>query len=297
MALFTNNSSDTTHSLTISSSINQLCKGQDYIYIDDISDLVNEECRVCIIFDGHGGDSVINFIRSIPNNKMNKLITKSNPIETLSKYINNNILYHNNYSSGSTMCLVKIYSNRIECTNCGDSQVAILKNGKLEYMNQEHNYKNEKERERLKDKVNYIPSYNIKISSHDTLVSVYSEYIEWNTEDADLKLACTQSIGHNDITGFEPENKIIQLVAGDKYKIILGSDGLWEMIMDDEIDIEQLYTKNANEIMKQTTDRWLQEWNMQDLLNNNTDIIKAKFTSKQCDDIAIIVADLNPILK
>jgi serine/threonine protein phosphatase PrpC len=92
MALFTNNSSDSTHSLTISSSLNQLCKGQDYIYIDDISVLVNEECTVCIIFDGHGGDSVINFIRSIPNNKMNKLITKSNPIETLSNYINNNIL-------------------------------------------------------------------------------------------------------------------------------------------------------------------------------------------------------------
>jgi hypothetical protein len=68
------------------------------------------------------------------------------------------------------------------------------------------------------------------------------------------------------------------------------------MIMDNEIDIEQLYTKNVDEIMIQTTDRWLQEWNMQDLLNNNTEIIKAKFTYKQCDDIAIIVADINPII-
>jgi len=297
MSLFAKTQEDT-HSVVVESSTNQLCKGQDYTYIDDITDTNGEECKVCIVFDGHGDNRVIHFIRSIPNNKMNKLLSGKSPIETLANYINTNINYNNIVTSGSTMCLTKIYSNRIECLNCGDSQVAIFKNGSLEYINNEHNYKNEKERVRLNDKVIFKPSSNIKMTDQNTLISVYSEYIEWNSEDSSLMLACTQSLGHAGITGYDPEIMVIPILAEDKYKIIIGSDGLWDMIMlDNEEDMKNLYLKNVNDIMEQTTNRWLQEWNMQDLLNNNPTIVKSKFTSKHCDDIAIIVADINPILK
>ena len=295
MALFDKTQEDT-HLMTISSSTNQLCKCQDYTYIDDITDIVGEECKVCIVFDGHGNSAVINFIRSIPNNTMNKLISVKNPVENLAKYININLVYNKNIVTGSTMCLVKIYSNRIECVNCGDSQVAIFKNGSLEYMNKEHNFSNEKERERLKDTVNYIPSNNIKMVEIDKLISVYSEYIEWESPNGEILLACTQALGHNGITGYDPEYKTIPIIAGDKYKIIIGSDGLWDMVMvNNESDMKKLSTKNADELMDQTTNRWLQKWNMQDVLNNNPDIRECNFTSKQCDDVAIIVADIIPI--
>ena len=294
MALFTKTSEDT-HLLVVESSTNQLCKGQDYTYVDDITDVNGEKCTVCIIFDGHGDNRVIEYIRSIPNKKMNKLISVVNPIENLSKYINNNVIYNKNLSSGSTMCLAKIYSDRIECINCGDSQIAVFKNGSLEYMNKEHNFKNEKERERLQDKVDYIPSYNIKMVDYDTLISVYSEYVEWNSDDANLVLACTQALGHNGMTGCDPEIMVIPIVAGDRYKIIIGSDGLWDMVLvDNEMDMKELYTKDTYEIMQQTTNRWLQEWNMQDLLNNNIDIVKSRYAPKQCDDVAIVVADIIP---
>jgi serine/threonine protein phosphatase PrpC len=297
MSLFAKTQEDT-HLVVVESSTNQLCKGQDYTYIDDITDTNGEECKVCIVFDGHGDNRVIHFIRSIPNNKMNELLSGKNPIETLANYINTNINYNNIVTSGSTMCLTKIYSNRIECFNCGDSQVAIFKNGSLEYINNEHNYKNEKERVRLNDKVIFKPSSNIKMTDQNTLISVYSEYIEWNSEDSSFMLACSQSLGHAGITGYDPEIMVIPILAEDKYKIIIGSDGLWDMIMlDNEEDMKNLYLKNVNDIMEQTTNRWLQEWNMQDLLNNNPTIVKSKFKSKHCDDIAIIVADINPILK
>lgn len=297
MALFkeTENLHEDTHLLAISSLVNQLCKAQDYTYTDDISYILNEQCKVCIVFDGHGDNRVIDFIRAIPNNKMNELVSAANPVESLANYININFKYVN-LTSGSTMCLVKIFSNRIECINCGDSQVAVYKNGALEYMNKEHNYKNEKERERLEKKVNYIPSSNIKMVECDKLISIYSEYIEWEMPIKNFKLACTQALGHNGITGYDPESVIIPLVSGDRYKVIIGSDGLWDMIMnDDEEDMKQLYSKNVDEIMFQTTNRWLQEWNMQDLLNNNPDIIQCKFEPKHCDDVAIIVADIIPI--
>jgi serine/threonine protein phosphatase PrpC len=297
MSLFAKTQEDT-HLVVVESSTNQLCKGQDYTYIDDITDTNGEECKVCIVFDGHGDNRVIHFIRSIPNNKMNELLSGKSPIETLANYINTNINYNNIVTSGSTMCLTKIYSNRIECFNCGDSQVAIFKNGSLEYINNEHNYKNEKERVRLNDKVIFKPSSNIKMTDQNTLINVYSEYIEWNSEDSSFMLACSQSLGHAGITGYDPEIMVIPILAEDKYKIIIGSDGLWDMIMlDNEEDMKNLYLKNVNDIMEQTTNRWLQEWNMQDLLNNKPTIVKSKFKPKHCDDIAIIVADINPILK
>jgi serine/threonine protein phosphatase PrpC len=238
MALFDKTQEDT-HLMTVSSCTNQLCKGQDYTYIDDITDIVGEECKVCIVFDGHGNSAVINFIRSIPNSRMNKIISVKNPVENLAKYININLVYNKNIVTGSTMCLVKIYSNRIECVNCGDSQVAIFKNGSLEYMNKEHNFTNEKERERLKWDVEFIPSSNIKMINHDTLISIYSEYIEWEFPGLYTKLACTQALGHNGITGYDPEYATIPIIEGDKYKIIIGSDGLWDMVMvDDESDMK-----------------------------------------------------------
>jgi serine/threonine protein phosphatase PrpC len=131
---------------------------------------------------------------------------------------------------------------------------------------------------------------------NDKLISVYSEYIEWNLSNGDFLLACTQSLGHNGITGYEPEYKTIPIIKGEKYKIIIGSDGLWDMVMvDDQLDMNKLSRKNVHELMEQTTNRWLQTWNMQDLLNNDTDIIQCNYAPNQCDDIAIIVADIIPI--
>ena len=53
---------------------------------------------------------------------------------------------------------------------------------------------------------------------------------------------------------------------------------------------------DADTIMKQTTERWLQPWNMVDLLNNHYEINYAKYEPYQCDDIAVVVADIVPII-
>ena len=294
---FLDNQTNSTHSFKISSKINQLSKGQDHIYIDDTYDLSGEKCSICIVFDGHGDDKVIDFISSIPKNQMNKLLIEPNPVETLANYINENVVYNKNSSSGSTMCMVKIYANRIECINCGDSQVAIYKNGLLHFISKEHNYKNLKERKRLtSDNVNFVESGNIKMINANTLISVYSEYIEWDLPNRYMKLACSQALGHNNMTGYKPDYTTIPLTLEDTYKVIIGSDGLWDMVMvDNEQDMNRLYKLDAEKIVERTTSRWLQDWYMQDLLNHNEEIILCKFEQKQCDDIAVVVVDIAPL--
>jgi len=294
MALFESTSKNT-HTITTTTKINQLSKGQDYIYMDDVIDTTGEKCKIAVVFDGHGEYKVINFIRSIPNEKMNQLLMVSKPIESLANYINDNLHQSRLESSGSTMCMVKLFSNRIECINCGDSQVAVYKNGLLEYMNREHNYENEKEHERLKYDVDFIPSSNIKMIDNNTLINIYSEYIEWDFPGSYTKLACSQALGHNNITGYDPEYKVIPITENDQFKVIIGSDGLWDMIMKDDIqDVNNLYNMDADAIVEQTTNRWLQLWNMHDVLNNQP-IVQCRFSRSQCDDIGVFVADITPI--
>ena len=253
---FLDNQTKSTHNFKITSKINQLSKGQDHIYIDDTYDLSGEKCSICVVFDGHGDDKVINFISSIPTIQMNKLLIEPNPVETLANYINENVVYNKNSSSGSTMCMVKIYSNRIECINCGDSQVAIYKNGSLHFISKEHNYKNKKERKRLiSDNVNFIESGNIKMVNTNTLISVYSEYAEWDLPNRYMKLACTQALGHNNMTGYNPDYTTIPLTIEDTFKVIIGSDGLWDMVMvENETDVNKLkIIKGLENMLLQST--------------------------------------------
>ena len=282
------------HAVDINSKLNQLSKKQDYIITDQAIDKETGELfNWSVVFDGHGSDNCISFIRNIPMQIMTDFIVSDRPIENLAKYINDNVKLR--ISSGSTMCLIKIYQNRIVCINCGDSQAAVYKNGNIEFISKEHSFKNEKEKARLANNVTYIPSSDIAIRDENTLISVYSEYIEWNEHP--IKLACSQALGHNGITGCAPDTVVIPITPGDRFKVIIGSDGFWDMVIkDDYNDMVQLWGMDADAIMKQTTDRWLQSWNMIDVLNDSSIVHRAKYQPYQCDDIAVVVADIIPII-
>ena len=283
-----------THAIELDTKINQLSKGQDFILTDKTIDSeTGEVFNWAAVFDGHGSNDCIDFIRNIPPSTMNEFIATNKPIQLLYEYINNNLTCLN--SSGSTMCLVKFYRERMECYNCGDSQVVVYRNGNINFISKEHNYLNKNEINRLANHVTFIPSMNIKMTNKDTLVSVYSEYIEWN-EDL-TRLACTQCLGHNGITGCAPDKMIIPITANDNYKVIIGSDGLWDMtMMDNKREMTELYYMDAEDIMKQTTERWLQPWKMIDLLRNDSTVHRCSYQPRQCDDISIVVVDIIPII-
>jgi len=282
------------HAVDVNAKLNQLSKKQDYIICEQaIDNETGELFNWCAVFDGHGSDDCIQFIREIPITTMNNFISSKNPIENLYKYINQRLKMR--VSSGSTMCLTKIYQNRIVCSNCGDSKAAIYKNGKIEFVTQEHSFQNKNEFFRLANNVTYLPSSDIEIVDDSTLVSVYSEYIRWNIDYT--KLSCSQALGHNGVTGCAPDTATISITPGDRYKVIIGSDGLWDMIIkENDKDMLQLWGMDADAIMKQTTERWLQPWNMVDVLNDDDTVRYAQYQPHQCDDIAVVVADIVPII-
>ena len=290
------------HEVSIAGKVEQLCSGQDYFCEGNGIDAVTgEPVRWVMLNDGHGTDSCINFIRSIPTETKSQLICSADPVNVLASYIFESgcikeLKKHFPRaekvweSSGATAVIVKCYSDRIECINSGDSQFIIFKDGELVRVSEEHNCSNEKEKERIvamNGSIKFAPSVTIKVVSETELTNVYSEYVRFPDGN---QLATTQALGHRSKTGYAPNHHVFMLDPDSSYRIIMGSDGLFDMtMMDNAVDIEFLKTKTAAEICDKASGRWLQEW-----IGIMSDGRRPTFsyTRKEADDVSAVVIDI-----
>ena len=222
-----------THVVSIGESVEQMCKLQDQSYSGNfVDDDTGEIGKWAMITDGHGTNTCIRFLREIPNDIMSRFIGTNNPVITLSKYVNNRAGIRIYECSGATMCLLKVYSDRVVCFNCGDSQAAIYKNGKLEFLSVEHNWFNPREKQRLYmmyQNIRFIQGNNIEVASENKLISAYSEYACFPY--SNIRLALTQAIGHCGRTGYAPDITTIHFEPNDTVNVVIGSDGFWDMLM------------------------------------------------------------------
>jgi serine/threonine protein phosphatase PrpC len=280
-----------THNINIIYDVKKMYKGQDYVcHGNGIDSETGESFRWVMLNDGHGTDTCINFIRSIPDAKKSELIGKPDPISTLANYIDASRCVFKYESSGATAVILKCYANRGEVITSGDSQAVIFKDSEVVYITKEHNCYNEKERERLTTRgISFVQSTNIKVIAHNQIMNVPADYALFREN---YHLACTQALGHNSITGYAPDKFIIPFEEGSTYKFVLGSDGLFDMTMlDNDNDIAVLREKNGDEILAWCMDRWLQEWNG-DVSEKGKHAFYYK--KEECDDISVATIDICP---
>ena len=278
--------------IIITEHIRQLCKGQDYT-ISGETIYNNEKIKYAAVFDGHGTNSVINFIRQMTKEKMNEIMATKCPGTALYNYINASYICKPNESSGSTMCLARIFLNYIEIINIGDSRAVIFKNNKIEFISQEHNYDNISEYYRIKkeNKFKYFENtYNIKMIAQNLLESTIKKFVIFNDGSG---LALTQSLGHCGKTGIKPSYSKIFYKNEDSIRIILGSDGFFDMIIKNnndnnflQSDLLEIIDLPGQIIINRAVDRWLQKWNIKN------DINTVKFQNEECDDVSIVVIDI-----
>jgi hypothetical protein len=283
MATFTN-ASENNHDIKISTAIESMYKGQDYICQGEGTDSeTGEPFQWIMLNDGHGTNSCINCIKSIPIDKKSELIGKPNPIAALAEYIDESKRIFKREPSGATAVILKCYANRGEVITCGDSQAVIFKDGAIVHITEEHNCSNPNERIRLIERgVTFFESKNIKVVSPNEMIHIPTEYAVF---DINHQIACTQALGHNSITGYSPDKYVIYFDECSTYKIILGSDGIFDMIMmDDKNDLAVLCEKDGIEIKDWVLARWLQQWETE-----FPGFGKQYFTyeKKDCDDISV----------
>jgi len=284
-----------THNIEIDMGLAQLCKGQDQTYVGEfVDEETGEEGKWAMITDGHGSNTCINFLRKITQEKLNEIISKSSPVETMAKYINDNARITKYESSGATMCLVKIYKDRILCINCGDSRVTVYKNNQHVFLSKEHNSFNINERRRIEASypgVKIDRTTNIKIISENKMIGIVGEYIDFPSG---TRLMTSQALGHNGNTGYAPDYETIYYDENDSIKIIIGSDGLWEMVLkDNKEEITKIGKMKCKDLLDFAVKRWLQEWEMYTDIDSEA-FIKCSFTEKQCDDVGVVTVDIVP---
>jgi len=286
--------SECNHDIIMSQAVQQMTfKGQDYICQGTGTNPITEEkFQWTMLNDGHGDDICINFIRSITQERKDALIGSASPIHALAEYIDHTAGIPKWQSSGATCVIVKCYKDRVECISSGDSQFIVFKNGELIYVSKEHNCQNEAERQRITEMgYSFIQSSNIKLLSETILVPVDSGYVGFPDG---TQLACTQALGHNSKTGYLPETYEFPLAPNETYRVVLGSDGLYDMtMMDNAQDIQDLLTKTSQEICNKTVSRWLQEWEAH---MPDKEPQKLKYQRHQCDDVSVAVVDIAPLL-
>jgi serine/threonine protein phosphatase PrpC len=283
------------HNINIDMGVAQLSKGQDQTYRGVfIDEDTGEHGKWAMVTDGHGSNTCINFLRSIRPEKLNEIIGKTAPVEYLAKYINENANIRKFESSGATMCLVKIYKNRILCINCGDSRVMVLKNDKKVFFSKEHNSFNLNERRRIEacyPGVKIEKTINIKIVSETKMIGIIGEYIDFPSGTC---LMMSQALGHNGNTGYSPDYETIYYKENDKLKIIIGTDGLWEMVLkDNENEISRIAKMSCKDLLDFAVKRWLQEWEMYKDIEAES-YVKCSYKEHECDDVGIVTVDIVP---
>jgi serine/threonine protein phosphatase PrpC len=286
------------HSIVITSAIRQMSALQDHVCAGKgLDEGTGELFDWVMLNDGHGTDSCIREIRGISNEKMSTYMGKSDPVAAIVGHIEDSgrvrpaSVFRTRESSGATAVIVKCYADRARCITVGDSQALIFKDENLVHVTAEHNCSNESERARIQALgYTFTESSGIKIVSETRMVSTVTEYMDMGDG---TRLATTQALGHNGLTGYNPLVYDFAFEEGSSYKVVLGSDGMFDMVMlDNKNDVGVLCSKSSSEICEWTVARWLQTWYATLPSGEETSF---NYTPKYCDDVSVATVEIRAV--
>ena len=175
------------------------------------------------IFDGHGGDYVAKYLKENFDNFLQKSINNncslnfSNIIKATFESLDKNLeKFSQAEECGSTGTVVIINNNSVYCANVGDSKCFYINKSKAIQLTEDHNCKNLKEKEELKNKG----------------IIIFRDRV-YGT------LSLTRSFGDTQLKKegitCEPYIKKIFLDKNDVHYIVIASDGIWDAVSGDKL--------------------------------------------------------------
>ena len=224
---------------------------KSYIKIN-IIEKENHKISLFAIFDGHGGKLVSDYLYNNYEKTLISILEKNNyniekSIKESFKEIDNNLEKKPNTKTiGSTATIILIDNNILYCANVGDSESYYISKDKIIKLTNLHNCKNKNEVERVKNSKGLI--FGNRVFG---------------------MLNLTRSIGDFDFKIYgvinEPFIYKINLIENYSKYVILGSDGVWDVINDsDLIQIEKKYgslCKNfCNKIVEEAINKGSQDY-------------------------------------
>uniref|UniRef100_A0A6C0I3V2 PPM-type phosphatase domain-containing protein n=1 Tax=viral metagenome TaxID=1070528 RepID=A0A6C0I3V2_9ZZZZ len=280
--------------------IDNMAKGQDWIRSG-----VAASCSVTgrsfdwwLLTDGHGTFEVIDAIKAIPDDVLTMLMGAACPAKAVQEYllVNNIVsgtMIGGSRSSGVTMALLRVFSDYGECIVVGDSEFRVYADDQIIYKTIGHSYDNPMEKERIRKDYPYahIQSDTRPLLLSEERITVQKAYrVDYGSG---VVLAPTQALGHNGKTGLAPEVIRFQFEPGKVYRVVAGSDGVFDMeLIGCEKDAAMLATGSSEEIVEFYKNRWLQLWDYMESADAVTVKQKFRWTPKQADDISCFVVTI-----
>lgn len=258
------------HGATVNEMTNSLGKGQDYTFVHHhaaTSDQ-DEDYDILAVFDGHGTVYVperdfMTYLRAAP---LAELLCQEDPVAALAEYFRSHGSRYD-IQTGAVASIVRIYKDRIQSFNVGDTKTLVFLDGHLAYSNVAHNAQNPAELARLNvshlGKVSKEASQCPRVLNAAEITMQRSDYILFHREPGlqPVKLAPTQSFGHHDITGYAAEVSVIPYSPEQCVQVVVASDGLMDMVaMEFAEDVAFLATSSAQDLCAFGEQRWSQPW-------------------------------------
>jgi serine/threonine protein phosphatase PrpC len=263
-------------SYTIGSLCKQMDKGQDLA----VHGKYNKGYYIGA-FDGHGTSECIQKLRALDYS-----LIANDPLR---------IIDHTSswlYNSGSTMNFTTIQvEDEIIVTNynVGDSECIIFVNGKLVFESVSHTLTRPGERQRIMPmlrRMNPVTPAWAPIPLSDRRMTVHRSDI--SNFDTGESIVPTMALGHNNMTGFDPDIETMRFKLTDHVRIVSGSDGFWGMIVK-TLDEDKLKTCTLEQLVDLAETRWKQEWEYAADIKKPDSIELTRFPGY--DDIAVCVWD------
>jgi len=265
----------------ITTSLYQSTSGQDFVLWGAPQGQEASGRKWIVVADGHGANHTINAIRDFnfgavldgtdASEVIPRLQTKTNVLES------GGVSWQR--GSGSTISVVEIGDAEIKVSWLGDSQVSIWEDGEEIFRTTTHDA--ETDAAQLGDR-GTITSWRTMVTPAMEVENRMSPYVIHGPYD---KCNIVRALGHGGQCVNIHDTRVFPRTPGKKYRVVAGSDGLWDMLSDTEEDKNHLRTMNAHELMSLVQARWAQEWTYR----TSTHVSKQRFETYNRDDIATAV--------
>lgn len=186
--------------------------------------------------------------------------------------------------------------------NCGDSTMIAFVNDKLVYRSPDHTFDNEDEKIRLtmrpdrrKKGVSVLEHGKPFLLSPSEICMKPNHSFLFNG--MSTRLVPTQTLGHLGLSGpLEPSVARISFTKADRVRVVMATDGLWDMILSESFDSENprgdhelLRAGTVDELVECAAARWKQEWVFYPEWPTSTEVKESDTRMPEGDDVACAV--------
>lgn len=168
---------------------------------------------------------------------------------------------------GATISIACVSPTDVQMWWRGDSLIKLYEDELLVASTYNFTILDNCEKERLNlQGIKYKIEHNHQIKAlNDTqMTMVYNPYYIFNPRTSPIrdKINMTQALGHDNVSGKYDNFLSYTFLKGKNYKLVGGTDGLWDVMSDTANDLLWLSSQitDAKQIVKKAVERWQQPW-------------------------------------